>query len=161
MRSVIDKGTKIPFAAFRNDGQVSAAALHLAELTKNTARTRDEVYEDAVNGLALEAAFRKYMNSFPNFNVVKSEDNEYDFKIIVDNEEHLVDVKGRFKENARTYTQSAWERHKTKEKNISVTYLCFNCTDGENAVYEGYALSEDFKPSTKYTGYYIYGDQLR
>lgn len=161
MNKIINKGTKIPFAAFKNDGAVAANALQIAESTKNTPRTKEQVFEDAVNGLALEEAFIEYMNSSPRFLVTKSTDLVYDFKIVNGANEYLVDIKGRFKENARTYTQSSWERDKIQQRGLNVAYLCFNCTDGVNAVYEGFALSEDFVRSTKYTGYYIYGDQLR
>lgn len=161
MRNIIEKGTKIPLASFRDDPLIRANALHIMATTRSATRHDSRIFEDAINGLALEAACIKHLSAFPKLTIVKSEDMEYDFKILLEDEEYLVDVKGRFKENSKTYTQSAWERDRIKQRKILVSYLCFNCTDGVNAVYDGHALSVDFVQSIKYSGYYIYSNQLR
>lgn len=153
------KGTVINYSYYLINEQVKAKATEIAQSTRSS-RSYDEVYADALNGLALEAAVLSYLRT-TNIDATESSDLVYDMIVVFEGIEYLIDIKGRFKPHARTYTQSAWEQKTLVEKNLNIYYLCFNCTDGVNARFEGYALSGDFASSIKYTGYYIYSDQLR
>ncbi len=162
LKQVLPIGTSFQYSQFLSDKTLQLNAKNIAHTAK-TNRTHEQVYEDALNGLALETALAAYFVYISGYTVAQSTDLVYDLTATTDHGTFNIDVKGRFRPTSRSYTQSTWERNTLdfREDGLKVHYMCFNCTDGQNAVYEGYALSEDFSESIKYTGYYIFSNHLR
>jgi hypothetical protein len=133
----------------------------------DASRTVEERYDDATNGLALELCVRNCLEVAAEFTtdlrVGPSDNKAYDLLVQVGElEPAYIDVKGRFRSNATTYGQTAWEVVSAPVLCPQVVYLCFDCRDARTAKYEGWCEFGDFRPS-QFGGRptYIYPKDLR
>jgi len=136
------------------------------------ARTVAERYEDYKRGNALERAIFEFLLCLADlenalgtagpFTVERAETWVYDLTVKQAGHEPLcIDVKGRFKPNATTYSQRQTEAEALKGpyQHLTVIYLCFDCRGDEEAVYEGWCYPTQFKVSN-YKDLYIFPDEL-
>lgn len=107
-----------------------------------TRRTWNEIYEDSRNGLALKTVVLNYL-LLNGVNVRREEKSKvWDLNITEDGVEYKVDVKGLFKEHAKSWSITGWEASKTESDDV--LYLCF---DGRFDYFAGWANKDQFSMS--------------
>lgn len=127
-------------------------AAEIARTTRTT-RTRDQVFEDARNGLMLQYAVASGLEEAGYFiELAPASDKSYDFAV----NGIRIDVKGMFKDTTKYFGQSDWERHNALPSTI---YACYDCRSGI-CEYAGWCAHGDFLQS-QYSGYYISPARLK
>lgn len=156
----IQKGTTFNYSAFKTKPSIIEHAKLISKQTKSLYRTETDIFNDALNGLALEEAVKLFLKN-KGFILKDPTSLLYDFELSCqDGKRYLIDVKGKFKAKSKTFTQSSWEKHQIQKNHLNIIYACFDCTNSINASYSGWALSENFKPSIKYNGNFIFENEL-
>jgi hypothetical protein len=126
--------------------EILAEAAQIANRGKG-GRNRDQVYQDSMNGLTLQyAVAQELIEKGYNLRLAPREDKSFDFEI----DGTRFDVKGIFKDSAKFFTQSSWERANALPTTI---YPCYDCRGGA-CEYVGWAKHSDFMLSN-YDGYFI------
>jgi hypothetical protein len=117
-------------------------------------RTKEEKFQDALNGCAIQLAVFDFLKE-SGVDVRHAPDNrkEYDLIIILNGKTFYVDVKGIFKPNAKYFCQTEWEKHNVPMLGHPVHYICFDCKSGV-AHYAGWCLDKHFKNSHYNDGTY-------
>ena len=118
-------------------------------------RTIHQIYEDSLNGLALQMAVVTYLRDIGVDARMENDRKEWDIIVCEDGDEYHIDVKGIFKENANNWCQTWWEANNVPLLGHNIWYLCFDCRDDTEDVYEGYCTQNDFKDSKYGTPPYV------
>jgi hypothetical protein len=158
MNGLLNIGERIPFQSLYLDNRVVSEATRVAASGKLNGRTVEQKLRDCSNGYALQYAVQDYLIQKGNL-VAEATKKEYDLIINYFGETIYADVKGIFKPDAKTYSQTGWESSMVPKLGHDVIYLCFDCRSGE-AIYEGWTNQNGFIPSKFYSGTYIYGTEL-
>lgn len=153
---LLQPGQKIEFSSYYDCPDVLKYAKEIAASVNPNGRSHAQMIKDASNGLALQFAVRDHLAS-KGINVKDSENKLYDLDIDGD---LCVDVKGIFKPDAKTYSQTTWEAEASSRFERPIFYMCFDCRDG-TATYDGWCKRDDFRPS-KFNngGFYIFSSKL-
>lgn len=150
--------SKIKIQKYYSDVRVVAEAEEVASSVRARGRSAKEKLQDCSNGLALQyAVFDDLVTR--GFDVTPSPVKEYDIIVKIKGAPVHIDVKGIFKPNAKTYSQTEWESISVHALKHKVFYLCFDCRSGE-AIYDGWTDESSFTPSIYYSGTFIYASAL-
>lgn len=159
MKHLFEVGERIHIQSYFNDPRVVKEATRVAESGSLNGRTFEQKRLDCSNGYALQYAVLDTLKT-KGVDVSEAIPKEYDLVVNLHGKTLHIDVKGIFKPDARTYSQSGWEYDHVSLLDHDVIYLCFDCRSGE-AIYDGWTDQEGFRPSKFYRGgAFIYADDL-
>ena len=159
MRYLFKHGETIELQPYYEDSRVVKEAHRVAESGSLNGRTIEQKRLDCANGFALQYAVYDNLLS-KGIDVVEATRKEYDLVVNLNGDTLYIDVKGIFKQDAKTYSQSGWEYDNVSLLGHDVIYLCFDCRTGK-AIYDGWTDQDGFQPSLFYNGgAFIYANEL-
>lgn len=164
MKGLFKVGDSLSLTEYFEDPRVITEAERVARSVKPGQRSKEAVFVDCLNGLALQYAVMDNLIT-RNINATEATKREYDLIITAENgSQTYYDVKGIFKSGSKTYSQTAWEVAMVPRLKHPVYYLCFDCRTGATAEprcrYEGWTDQNGFQPSIYYSGSFIYATEL-
>lgn len=145
---------------FLTDATVLSEAKEISSFTRATDRSRQQIYADSINGLALEhALFAALKVAGQQVTRAPKTDMSFDFMIRLNEIDVKIDVKGQFKPDTKNFGQSYWESVNADPKTL---YVCYDARQpGAPAKLMGYARHDDFIKSKFNDALYVPVSKLR
>jgi hypothetical protein len=133
--------------------EVVAEANEIAKSTRNSNRSTDQIYDDAMNGLSLQYELADILDSNANYTVDLTKNKSFDFFL----NGIPIDCKGMFSSEATCFKSSEWEKANSPPNTI---YVCYDCRS-TICKYVGWATKESFQPSKiNFNQQIVYPSQL-
>lgn len=127
---------------FMNDPAIRAEAEQIAIHGARGGRTKVEVVDGAIPGLAIQHSIAVLLASLGH-HVVSPPPGVFHYDMIVDG--ILVDVKARL--DGKHFQQSAWEAQELKATGDRVLYFCVDVMSGMKFIFKGVSWSEELHSS--------------